>query len=71
MFVQNLAFKLFKDYLMIYAKLLPFLLLKHTVPGGVATAVGNYGYRKSAKQMLHRRHMVITNLVTSANKKTN
>lgn len=53
---------------MIYAKVLPVLLLKHTVTGGVATAVGNYAYRKSVKQMLHRCHMVITSSVTSANK---
>lgn len=42
-----------------------FLLLKHTVT--VATAVGNYAYRKSVKQMLHRCHMAIINLVTSTN----
>lgn len=53
---------------MIYAKVHPMLLLKHTVTGGVATAVGNYAYRKSVKQMLHRCHMVITNTVTSTNK---
>lgn len=53
---------------MIYAKALPLLLLKHTVTGGVATAIGNYAYRKSVKQMLHECHMVITNLITSANK---